>query len=316
MRGVLCLLKGTYPELACMEANAAMIGWRFWEEMVLPVDSTLFFANKRKIPTVLGLTHRIVKIIATCPSQDLESALSRIDWNIDGTYRVRLTKCVSASLRERDVARFVWTSLHDPRVDLENPDTTIEVVVTSERAYVGIRAWEDEDRWESRRADSWVAPHPTATHPTIARALVNLSCATRIHDPFCGAGGFLIEGSLAGYEMSGADSDPEMIVRARKNTRAMNLAPALTVADATARESLSKVQAIVTDMPYGKNTKTTNLSPLLEALLLVAKGKTQRIVLGCASPMKETFGWNIRANASCYVHKGMTRYYYILEDNT
>ncbi len=311
MRGILFILKGNHPELATAETKAAMHGWGFWKDKREPVDSLLFFNNKRKVPKNLGLTHRVIKVCWTCSPEKTVETLKKVRWKFKGTYRVSLTKLTHHPLMEREVADIIWHTINRPKVSLDNPDNIIDVLISKNRTYVGIRKWEDDEKWVSRRADNWPMMHPSAMHPTVARAMMNLACATRVHDPFCGAGGFLLEGAHAGITVSGADIDPHMILRARKNTRYYRVKPELRIVDAI--EWLPRVKAMVTDLPYGKNTKNADISALLESFLINAHSKTNRIVLGIHTKLPKQDLWNVRFHSSTYVHKNMTRHFYVLE---
>lgn len=109
----------------------------------------------------------------------------------------------------------------------------------------------------SRRAHLLPAGHPTSLHPKLARALVNLTGVEEgemILDPFCGAGGLLIEAGLIGCKVVGFDIDLVMLRRAKINLDYVGVKDyKLEQKDAT---TISKhYDFIVTDLPYGKNSK-------------------------------------------------------------
>ena len=218
MKGVLCVLKQHVPELALAEAKAAMFGWGFWKNKTRSQNGTVFFQNKKKIPEKLGLTTEIISVFAVCTPKQVEKTLAEIDWDkkLDKPYRVTLTKYVKQTYSERDLANIIWYAQKNPKINLKKPHKTVRIVVTDKKAYIGFQSWVASDTFSRRRAHTWEAPHPSAMHPSMARALVNLGCAIRIHDPFCGAGGFLIEAEQAGIRASGADIHEGMLARARK----------------------------------------------------------------------------------------------------
>ncbi len=115
-----------------------------------------------------------------------------------------------------------------------------------------------ENAFQQRRAHLLPAPHPAMTHPRIARAMLNLSRAKHeILDPFCGAGGILIEAALCSLRATGFDIDAAMLQRARRNLDSFHLRDVkLQQQDATS--FAGTYEAIVTDLPYGKNTVLTS----------------------------------------------------------
>ncbi|HOT91534.1 MAG TPA: N-6 DNA methylase [Anaerolineae bacterium] len=86
----------------------------------------------------------------------------------------------------------------------------------------------------------------------VARALVNLVTppARTLMDPCCGTGSILLEASALGLTAYGADSNPRMVRMAQRNLLHFGYAPRVTLADA--REWSQTADALVTDLPYGR----------------------------------------------------------------
>jgi tRNA (guanine10-N2)-dimethyltransferase len=319
---LLFLINQKEEELAVAEAKAIAYGWEWWTHKERPIDGVLLLPRQRVRDVSLkrsppGLSHSVVKLLATCPVGNLRSTLTALPWKRivgDSSYRVRLVNKTEKTIpyTERELANAIASS-YKGSIDLEHPDITIDIVVTKDAAHIGLRLWEQKEDFQARRAHLLPAMHPSMMHPAIARALVNISCARRIHDPFCGAGGLLIEAGLAGRQASGADIEQSMLVRARQNTHGFKLRPNLRIADATVW--LPRAQAIITDMPYGKNTKPVALSHLFEAFLSRAKPSTRRIIVGLPTAIPVPKGWVLRAHITSYVHKSMTKHFYVLERN-
>ena len=53
--------------------------------------------------------------------------------------------------------------------------------------------------------------------------MINMGCKEEFIDPFCGAGGIVIEGALMNVKNKGSDIDSTMIKRAEANAKAFNL---------------------------------------------------------------------------------------------
>ena len=66
-------------------------------------------------------------------------------------------------------------------------------------------------------------------------------------------------------------------------------------------------------MPYGKNTKPVALQQLLDAFLIRAAQSTRKIVLGLPQQTSFFEPWVVRSYLTSYVHKSMTKHFYVLE---
>jgi tRNA (guanine10-N2)-dimethyltransferase len=312
---LLFVLKQNEPELASAEAKAAVYGWGWWEHKEQAANGLLLIDGKARSFSHLALTKRIIKVKHSCAPGNLRASLASLSWkDLSGkSYKVVLTHLSASKESERELANIIWRSQQNPVVDVKNPDMTIDIVIAPNSAYIGTRIWENTEEFESRRAHKRPEMHPTSLHPALARALVSIGCATTMHDAFCGSGGILIEAGLAHKKVSGGDIDTDMIARARRNCAAYGVHPELRVADAT--QWIPRVQAIVSDLPYGRNTTPIALQPLLEAFLHRAAQSTSRAVLGLPSAMPFPKEWKVRAHFTSYVHKSMTKHFYVVERN-
>ncbi len=316
--GVLFVLNQKELPLAIAEAKAFCYGWEFWKHNEVVDENVLHLPIERVrahkfSDAKLGLSHKLIKVLAVCSAiqTDIEKTIESIDWKLHikkNTYRVSLSG--KTNISERDLAKTIW-QLAGKNVDLSNPQTTIEIVITKKYAYIGLCVWTQEDYFSKRRAHLLPANHPSMMHPQIARAMAHFACAKKIHDSFCGAGGFLIEANLAGIHASGSDIEPSMLKRARINCASFGIRPSLRIADAIMWQP--RVQAIVTDLPYGKSTRPVALQHLFEAFLLRASQSTSRVIIGMPSALTVPKGWTARMHMTSYVHKSMTKHFYVLE---
>ena len=102
---------------------------------------------------------------------------------------------------------------------------------------------------------------PISLHPKLARALVNLSSIKKdetLLDPFCGTGGILLEAGLIGAKIIGSDIEDKMTEGCKKTLNFYKIKNYdLHCSDIGDIGSyIDKVDAIVTDLPYGKSTTT------------------------------------------------------------
>ncbi len=91
--------------------------------------------------------------------------------------------------------------------------------------------------------------------------MVNLSSIKNneiLLDPFCGTGGILIEAGIIGAKIIGSDIEEKMIEGCKKNLDFYKIKNyKLFCSDiGDISHDIGKVDAVVTDLPYGKSTTT------------------------------------------------------------
>ena len=157
-------------------------------------------------------------------------------------------------------------------------------------------------------------------HPRIARALVNLSGIKRgekLLDPVCGTGGILLEAGLIGANILGSDLDKKMVQGCKKTLDYYGIFPyTVFQADVGEIEKIGKVDAVVSDFPYGRSThinrKLEDLyARAFESIKVVLKkdrravvGLPNREVVKIAKPFLE-----VLQIYPFWVHKSLTRYF-------
>lgn len=206
---------------------------------------------------------------------------------------------------DQTVHSMVLEQLGKPKVNLKNPEQIIAVF--DDGAYV--RIWKNKEDFQARKSHNRPSPHPTGLHPKLARAMINLSGAQKsILDPFCGAGGILIEAGLMGLDGRGIDIDPIMIKRAQDNLSSMNIQAQLIVQDAC--EYSESVETIVSDLPYGRNSKI--IDKIVEKFLKQAQQICDHMVIALHEPLSEHESWFIKNSFEWKLHKSLTKYIYVL----
>ena len=169
-----------------------------------------------------------------------------------------------------------------------------------------------KNQFEQRRAHLLPAGHPAMTHPRLARAMVNLSGAREILDPFCGAGGILIEAGLCGLKTTGFDIDAEMLEHARKNLDSFGLKATLARKDATTFSG--HYEAVVTDLPFGSSTKLTDdaVDLYLSFLKNLRRNNIRKAVIGFPDfvdykLLMKKAGLRITREFTYYLHKSLSK---------
>lgn len=175
------------------------------------------------------------------------------------------------------------------------------------------------NKFSERRAHLLPEGHPSMTHPRLARAMVNISGAKKeVYDPFCGAGGILIEGGLCGLKVFGSDIDRIMLSRAEINLDSLFIGNyALFQQDAAGFKG--KYEAVVTDLPYGRTTK---INKCLDELYLsfmhnLKNNKIKKIVVGFPDFVNhkrfiKKAGFRIASEFDYYLHKSLSKKIVIL----
>jgi len=150
--------------------------------------------------------------------------------------------------------------------------------------------------------------------------MVNLAHAKAesvLLDPFCGTGTSLIEATFIGCRAVGVDAQKRMILGTKKNLQFYNISPEGLILADSRRIPLFKVDAIVTDPPYGRSSSTlkSTTKKLVEELLVSSHallGIGQRICI--ASPktlnisrMGTRIGYRHVESHFAYVHRTLTR---------
>ncbi|MBI4441069.1 hypothetical protein HY639_02795 [Candidatus Woesearchaeota archaeon] len=152
----------------------------------------------------------------------------------------------------------------------------------------------------------------TALSPKLACAMVHLACAPKgatIVDPFCGSGGILLEAALLGYAVKGYDLDAAVLAQARQKL-------ASYTADVACRDACllgEPLDAVISDLPYGKNTAVPSLislySRFLQRIHPLLRG---RMVLGFphfvpAVRLAEKEGYSVHGCYPWYLHRSLSK---------
>ena len=172
------------------------------------------------------------------------------------------------------------------RPDLSDPKTTFLVLITENRIWFGKVLSRTSGAWNrhSKKVHSYSSALPTR----LARAMVNLVAhpGDRIIDPCCGAGTILVEAASMGIESVGYDINPKMVAASIGNVRGFQLESTVLVGDA--RQVKGDFDAVVTDLPYGRNCPLDerlaeeilqNLKELAPQAAVVARENMSKMIL-------------------------------------
>ncbi len=202
-------------------------------------------------------------------------------------------------------------------VDLVHPDMEL-TVVRGEREYLAVtapRAMVQD--WMGRRPRRRPFFHPSAMFPKLSRALVNLSrvkAGETFLDPFAGTGSLLIEAALVGAKAVALDRDRKMVKGALGNMKGLGQEWLGVMRADAFLPPLAKVDAMATDVPYGRASSTlgtdrdevVGLALSSMARLLPAGGRAALMHAKTGAPMG-TDDFEVEEEHDLYVHKLLTR---------
>lgn len=261
----------------------------------------------------LALTHEVSRKITEL---DTEAEDPEIEHIPEKSFAVRAENLTDVEKDTKSLEKEIGEELKSKEnsVNLENPQTVIRAYILGEKIFIGEIVEEiNRGLFDRRKNQNRPFSSPVSLDPVLARVLVNLSGLEpeeHVLDPFCGTGGILIEAGLCGIGVHGLDVKDEMVEGCRRNLEEYRI-----ISHDINQGEISEAgeilgngfDAIVTDLPYGKSSKTTG-EPVKNFLELV-EDFDGRVVFMWNEESLEGF----EADFSVYIHGSLTRYIYILE---
>ena len=214
------------------------------------------------------------------------------------------TKKLSPSELERETGS-VLNQKWKTKVSLSNPDITIYLIITDSKQYIGCADSKIEPRMPVK-----IIKHPHELDMKLGRCIVNLSGLNEkqtLLDPFCGTGTILLQANAMGIKAIGIDYDDMMCNITRKNLQANRFSSNVINSQYQEMQNIkNKVDAIVTDLPYGISSKSS-VSPkklIKDFVSNVPKRKKLVIVYKKGFDVKEL---NKAKKYEIFRHKSLTR---------
>lgn len=300
------------------------------------IDSYDKFLNSyKKLADRLAYTHEINELILKTDLNNLEKDFLSIDWEeyIDDSFAIRFKNLNSKSTDSKNIERVLGSLIIENyqnkfKVNLDNPNTLVRLVSIDNIILLGIKKY-DINKKHFTKAKPHKRPffYPGSMSPKLARCMVNLANVTKgdnVLDPFCGTGGILIEAGIIGSNIFGSDLNKKMVFGTKRNLREFNLDDSLiNHSNALDLEHEIKMDAVVTDPPYGISSSTGNgksLEIFKDFLNSISANLKEKGILCMASPhyldvesiVKDT-DLKILKKYSIRMHKSLTRIIYIIE---
>lgn len=305
--------KRDHPKLAKAEARSLA-------NKVLHEEDELVIANFND-----ESFKRLVLTKYACELLDEVSRLDSLYLPKFKSFAVRCNRIGRASISCSKVESNVGARI-EGKVDLKDPETIIRVFTDGKKFYITKQLFEySEKEFMCRRVNARPFFHPTSLQPKWARLLLNLSGVKkgRVLDPFCGAGGILLEAGVLGLKATGVEKDEITAEGARENLWFFRVDDKCKVINADFLEWKSNIHfdAIVTDLPYGKSSLLfgRKLNELYEkSFRKMHKHSNKAVIMGPRdlTKMLTKYGWEVRALYDLYVHRSLRRWIHICQSSS
>ncbi len=258
---------------ASLEAENTSFNIKYHNEGILILEIP---DDESDIINILGkriaYTHEVCKLLFETDIASLNKNIEEYSWKniIHNDYAVRVKrigfdKDFNSQAMEIEIGGIIKRLLGDnAKVNLESPETFIRIIVLNDKVLVSERLVK-----RSKKHFYDIKPHkrpffyPGSMSPKLARGMNNLSRIKKgsiVLDPFCGTGGILIEAGIIGAKVVGMDIDWKMVEGTKKNLQYCNIKDyEVFQGDARNIELHYKVDAIVTDPPYGISASTAGV---------------------------------------------------------
>ena len=259
--------------IACLQAENVSFTIKFHEFGIL----ILKILNKdskiiESIGNRIAYTHEVCKLIIETDTANLYESVEKHQWNkiILKNYAVRVKNVIpnidfDSQAMEIQIGGIIKQSLgNNVKVNLENPETFLRCIVINNKIFISERIVK-----RVKKHYFTLKPHkrpffyPGSMSPKLARGMSNLSRIKKdsiVLDPFCGTGGILIEAGIIGAKVLGMDIDEKMVEGTIKNLKYCNIKDFdVFQGDARNINLQYKIDAIVTDPPYGISASTAGL---------------------------------------------------------
>ena len=275
------------------------------------IISNLIIANSKIKSDEIAGRASFVRVSGQILKRDFQMELQKQDMEIldDKTFACRIinlsSRIVDIQKLERDIGKKV-TKLTNAKVRLENPDFTVYVIITEKENILGVSPPKRREKRPKK-----IHNHPHQLDWKLTRAMINLielEKGQTVCDPFCGTGTTLLEAELLDLNGIGLDFDKKMWLKTKENLEANEYKSQVYNSDFQELINFAnQFDAIVTDLPYGRASKTSeNPEKILKKLLSILP-RDKRI----AVMYKKTSDSSIKLHGlrvyEIYRHKSLTR---------
>jgi len=192
------------------------------------------------------------------------------------------------------------------RVSLDDPDIIVYLIFIDSEGFFGFST-----RFERTERPKKIKNHPHELDWKLCRAMINLSGLKEgdtICDPFCGTGTTLLEAESMGIHSIGIDFDEKMYQNTKENLDANGYKSGIFNEDYThLTKIMNMYDGLVTDIPYGRASKTSDRPEKLLQDLISIIPKKKRLVVMCKKGAEKNLKLKPSKRYEIYRHKSLTR---------
>jgi tRNA (guanine10-N2)-dimethyltransferase len=260
--------------IACLQAEDISYKIKFHEMGILILKIPDKYSKIiETIGNRIAYTNEVCKLIIDTDFANLKESVEKYQWNkiILKDYAVRVKNIGSdpnfnSQAMEIQIGGIIKRSLRDnANVNLENPETFLRCVIINNKILICKRIVKRiKKHYFALKPHKRPFFYPGSMSPKLARGMNNLSRIKKgniVLDPFCGTGGILIEAGIIGAKVIGIDIDEKMVEGTIKNLKYCNINDfEVFQGDARDIKLPYKVDAIVTDPPYGISASTAGVA--------------------------------------------------------
>jgi len=266
----------TLPEsevTACLEAEKTDFNIKFQDCGILILEIN---EKDYNLINTLGkrfaYVHEVCKLLFKTSHKNLKKDVEKYPWEklIEKDYAVRVKRSdpeskVNSIKMEQEIGGLIKGRLGESvNVNLENPATFIRTIILDDSILITSRIFKvPKKHFYELKPHKRPFFYPGSMSPKLARGMCNLSRIKKgsiVLDPFCGTGGILIEAGIIGAEVIGIDIDEKMVEGTVKNLEYCGIKDYdVFKGDARNIELQFKVDAVVTDPPYGISASTAGV---------------------------------------------------------
>lgn len=223
------------------------------------------------------------------------------------SFSCRILNLSSQNVNKQDIEKSLGSLISKfsgATVSLKKPKVVIYLVFTESQSFFGFSKKSKTHRLKK------VISHPHQLDNKLTRAMINLcglSVDETVCDPFCGTGTTLVEAESMGINSIGLDFDFKICNVSKKSLVANGFGSLVINADYRYLEKIkNKFDGIVTDIPYGKNTKISeNPRKTISELLKIIPKRKKFAIMYKKGLEKKIEGAN--RHYDIYTHKSLTR---------
>lgn len=297
-------------------------------------NDVLIISTNTNVDTIKNVAYRLAhtfyvdELFFICSNSldEIEKNAKKNLIDLPGSIAIRSKNRSKNKNSQQIIQKIAEIYTKNKKVNLTNPDNEIRVFISDLKIYVCRKLVNiDRSQYEKRKVQFRPYFSPISLHPKIARALVNLSCVKKnetLLDPFCGTGGILLEAGLIGVKIIGNDIEKKMIYGCKETLEFYKLKNyqlfCLDIGDIN--KKVSSVDAIVTDLPYGKAATTAGedmdklYNRAFEVFSEILKEKKKAVIgLSDKKWLKSQKSLKLLKFHEFRAHKSLTRYFAVFE---